>query len=397
MEKKIFNNTKGAFSLKSDKDLKDSIFVFKMMSRSWMVSFGSWLTKVSLKLHLPVKGIIKKTIFNQFCGGETREECLPVIKKMMTSNVHTVFDYASEIREKKDAEFDKDLEIQLQIAAFAKGRKAIPFMAVKPSNLGSISTYTAVSAGEKLTPDLQKSWDKIKKRFDTLAQKASDYNLRLQIDAEESWTQTAVDKLVEDLMAKFNKEKVVVYNTVQCYRWDRLQYVKDLHERAQKANYKIGLKMVRGAYMEKENAKAAKEGYPTPICEDKEATDVNYNTIIHYCLKNIDDFSIYVGTHNEVSSYLTMQLMDQAGIKPNDDRVWFSQLYGMSDNITFNLALHGYNAAKYMPFGKVGEVIPYLIRRAEENTSVKGQTGRELALLLEEKNRRKGTYVKRVN
>lgn len=397
MDKKIFNNTKGAFSLKTDKELNDSIFVFRMMSRSWMVSMGSWLTKISLKFHLPVKGLIKRTIFQQFCGGETREECIPVMERMIESRVHTVFDYASEIREKGEAAFNKDLQNQLEIAEFAKDRKEIPFLAIKPTNLGAFSVWAKISSGKQVDEEEQKSWENIRNRFEVLAEKIFELGLCLQIDAEETWTQEAVDGLVEDLMRKYNKERAVIYNTVQCYRWDRLQYVKDLHERAKKEGFKIGLKMVRGAYMEKENERAKRMKYPTPICEDKEATDVNYNAVLHYCIKHLDDFAIYIGTHNEVSSYLAMQLMDQSGIARNDNRVWFSQLYGMSDHITFNLALNGFNAAKYMPFGKVDEVIPYLIRRAEENTSVKGQTGRELALLLEEKSRRKGTYVKRMN
>ncbi len=397
MEKKIFNNTKGAFSLKSDQELEDSIFVFKMMSRPWMVSIGTWLTKTAFQLHLPVKGLVKKTIFKQFCGGETREECIPVMQRMMTSKVHTVFDYASEIREKGEAAFDKDLQNQLEIAAFAKDRKEIPFLAIKPTNLGAFSVWAKISSGEKVTAEEQQLWGNIKRRFETMAQRVSELGLRLQVDAEESWTQKAVDDLVEELMKKYNQERAVIYNTVQCYRWDRLQYVKDLHLRAKEQGFKVGLKMVRGAYMEKENARAQKMNYPTPICEDKEATDVNYNAVLHYCIKHLDDFAIYIGTHNEVSAYLAMQLMDQSQIARNDDRVWFSQLFGMSDHITFNLALNGFNAAKYMPFGKVEEVIPYLIRRAEENTSVKGQTGRELALLLEEKSRRKGVFAKRVN
>jgi len=397
MEQKIFNNTKRAFSLKSDKELKKAIFIFKSMSRSWMVSIGTWLTKSTIKLRLPVEGLIKNTIFEQFCGGETKEECTPVIRKLAKKNVHTVFDYASEIREKGEAAFDKDLENQLEIADFASQHEEIPFLAIKPSNLGGCGIWAKVSSGEPLSEQEKAAWNNISYRFNTLAKKVYESGLRLQIDAEESWTQKAVDQMVEGLMEKYNKERAIIYNTVQCYRWDRLKYIKELHERAKEKGYKIGMKLVRGAYMEKENDRAKKMGYPTPICEDKEATDVNYNAVLHYCIKYIEDISIYIGTHNEVSSYLAMQIMDQTGIERNDDRVWFSQLYGMSDHITFNLAANGYNAAKYMPFGRVREVIPYLIRRAEENSSVKGQTGRELALLQEEKQRREGSYKKRVD
>lgn len=397
MEKKIFNNTKRAFALKTDKELNKGIFIFRTMSRPWMVNLGTWVTKSTIKMHLPVEGIIRKTIFEQFCGGETREECISNIKKLYGKKVHTVFDYASEIREKGEAAFDRDLQNQLEIAEFAKDRPEIPFLAIKPTNLGAFSIWAKVSSGEPLSEEEKQSWENIRYRFFTLAEKINELGMRLQVDAEESWTQKAVDGLVEEMMLKFNKEKAVVYNTVQCYRWDRLQYIKDVHARALEKGYKIGMKMVRGAYMEKENNRASKMGYPTPICEDKEATDVNYNAILHYCIKNLQDFSIYIGTHNEVSSYLAMQLMDQKGVNRDDDRIWFSQLFGMSDHITFNLAANGYNAAKYMPFGRVREVIPYLIRRAEENSSVRGQTSRELALLKEERQRRKGTYVKRVH
>src|SRR5699024_1553501 len=222
-------------------------------------------------------------------------------------------------------------------------------------------------------------------------------DVRLLMDAEESWIQDAADELIEEMMGKYNRETPVIYTTVQCYRWDRLQYIKDLHQRGKNKGFKIGVKIVRGAYMEKENARAQKKGYPTPICEDKEATDVNYNTVLTYTLQHLDDISIYIGTHNEVSSYLAMQIIDEKGLAKDDDRIWFSQLYGMSNHITFNLSLNGYNAAKFTPFGKVRDVIPYLIRRARENSSVKGQTGRELALLKEEQQRREGTYVKRIH
>lgn len=388
MKEKIFNNTEKAFALKSDKELKDAVFVFRMMSRPWMVAVGTKLTKLALSLKLPVKGLIRKTIFNQFCGGETREECVPVIEKIYQNKVHTVFDYASEIREKGEAAFDRDLQNQLEIAGFAQDRREVPFIAIKPTNLGAFSIWEKVSSGIGLTEEEKAAWHHIKNRFETLTGKIDEIGLRIQVDAEESWTQKAVDILVEELMERYNKERVVIYNTVQCYRWDRLQYVKELHQRAKDKGFKVGIKMVRGAYMEKENLRAEKMGYPTPICKNKGETDLNYNNVLRYCLQHIDDISIYIGTHNEESSYLAMQLMDEAGIAGNDNRVWFSQLYGMSDHITFNLAQNGFNAAKYMPFGKVEEVIPYLIRRAEENTSVKGQTGRELALLLEEKKRR---------
>lgn len=397
MEKKIFNNTKQAFKLKDDGDINRSLFIFKMISHPWLVSIGIWLTRVSLKLHLPVEGIIRKTIFNQFCGGETQKECLPVVKQINEMNVFTVFDYASEIRGDDDSAFDRDTENILEICDFAAEHEEIPFVVIKPSGMGLFSIWEKVTADEELTDREQELWGNIERRVESVCKRVYDLGIRVLVDAEESWIQGAADELVERMMEKYNKDRTVVFGTVQCYRWDRLQYIKDINKRAREKGFKVGMKIVRGAYMEKENTRAQKLGYPTPICEDKEATDVNFNTIMLYIMQHLDNMSIYIGTHNEVSSYLATQIIREKAIEKDDDRIWFSQLYGMSDHITFNLAMEGYNAAKFMPFGKVKEVVPYLIRRAEENSSVAGQTGRELALLEEEKRRRKGTYVKRID
>lgn len=389
MDQRIFNNTERAFALKSDAELKRSIFIFKLMSRDWMVSMGTSLTKFSIKYRLPVKWIIRNTIFNQFCGGETREECIPVIEDMFAKKVYTVFDFASEIREKTDAEYDRDIEIQFDMANFANGNKAIPFVAVKPTQIASFATWEKATSGKELTAEEQASWDKAQKRLDDLCKLIHDLKGRILIDAEESWMQTAVDDLVEEMMEKYNKERDVVFGTVQCYRWDRPQYMFDLHKRAKEKGFKVGMKIVRGAYMEKERTRAQQMGYQDPICRTKAETDDTYDSVVKFCIENLDDISVYIGTHNEKSTLMPMKLMEEKGLQRNDDRVWFSQLYGMSDNISFNLGAEGYNSAKYLPFGKVDEVVPYLIRRAEENSSVKGQTGRELSLLLQEKARRK--------
>ena len=292
--------------------------------------------------------------------------------------------------------FDETLETKKEIVKFADGKKEIPFTVFKPTGIGRFEIWEKVSSKEELTKEDQEEWTRVRNRVDGICKLAYDLDMRILADAEESWMQDAADDLLEEMMEKYNKEKVIVYNTLQCYRWDRLQYIKDLHKRAKNKGYKVGAKIVRGAYMEKENARAEKKGYPTPICEDKEATDVNFNAVLYYAMQNLDDIWLYIGTHNDVSSYLTMQLMDEKGIDKRDDRIWFSQLFGMSDHITYNLALNGYNAAKLVPFGPVEDVIPYLIRRAQENTSVKGQTGRELALLREEKQRREGTFTKTI-
>jgi proline dehydrogenase len=395
MVKKIFNDTKRAFSLKSDEDLKRSMFIFEMLDKPFMVKIGTRLTNWALKIGLPVENLIKKTIFRQFCGGVSEEDCLPVIEKMYAKKVHSILDYSSEGKE-TEAELDSVLEKKIKILEFSSKRKEIPFAMFKPTGIGRFEIWEKVSANETLTLEESEEWQRVKKRVDTLCKTAYDLKVCLLADAEESWIQAAVDDLLEEMMKKYNQEEVIVHNTFQCYRWDRLEYIKSLCQRAKEGGFKVGAKIVRGAYMEKENARAEKMGYPTPICEDKEATDVNFNAVLAFCLQNLDDISLFIGTHNEVSSYLAMQLMEEMGFEKNDSRIWFSQLYGMSDHISFNLGANGYKTAKWVPFGKIEEVIPYLIRRAQENTSVKGQTGRELALLQEEKQRREGSYVKRV-
>jgi len=395
MVTKIFNNTKRAFALKSDSELKKSLFIFSMMNKGALVSIGTKFTNLALKLHLPVEGIIKKTIFKMFCGGTSKEDCLPVIKKMHEMHVHSVLDYSSEGKE-EEAEFDKALNTKTSIVTFANRRKEIPFTVFKPTGIGRFAIWEKVSAKKELTKEEQDEWNRVVDRVDEICELAYKLDMRILADAEESWMQDAADDLLEEMMAKYNQEKVIVYNTLQCYRWDRLQYIKDLHKRAKNKGFKVGAKVVRGAYMEKENARADKMGYATPICEDKEATDVNFNAVIYYAMQNLDDIALYIGTHNEVSTYLTMQLMEEKEISKDDDRIWFSQLFGMSDHISFNLGLNGYNAAKLVPFGPIRDVIPYLMRRAQENSSVKGQTGREYALLKEEKQRREGQFTKRI-
>ena len=361
-----------------------------------MVNIGTRLTNLGLSLKLPIDGLIKKTVFSMFCSGESIEESMKTVDKMYEMHLHTVFDYSSEGKE-TDEEFDKDLKTKLEILELAGKRKEVPFTVFKPTGFGRFDLWVKVSEEKELTSEEQKEWKKVEDRYDQMCKKAHKLNTRVLVDAEESWMQKASDDLVEEMMHRYNKEKVIVFNTVQCYKWNRLQYVKDLHIRAKNRGFKVGLKIVRGAYMEKENKRADKMGYPTPICEDKEATDVNFNGVLYYAMNNLEEIAIYIGTHNEVSSYLAMQIMEEKGLDHDDDRIWFSQLYGMSDHISYNLALNGYNSAKFTPFGPVQEVMPYLIRRARENSSVKGQAGRELALLREEKQRRDGQFVKRIN
>lgn len=391
--RKIFNDTETAFRLKTDSELDRAIFLFEMIDRPALVKMGTGITRLSLKLHLPVEGLIKKTIFNQFCGGVTEEDCLPVIKKMHSKNLHSILDYSVEGKEKEE-EFERAIERKTKIVNFIADKDELPFAVFKPTGIGRFEIWQKVSANASLTLKEEEEWQRIRNRVNKICDAAYKNKVRLLADAEESWMQNAADNLIEEMMFKYNREEAIIYNTLQCYRWDRIQYLKDLHARAKEEGFIVGAKIVRGAYMEKENARAKKLGYLSPICENKEASDVSFNGALTYCLAHIDDISVFIGTHNEVSNYLALQIMEDKGISKKDPRVWFSQLYGMSEHISYNLAEKGYNVAKLVPFGPVKEVVPYLIRRAEENTSVKGQTSRELSLLYEERKRRSGEIMK---
>ena len=385
---KIFNNTEVAFSLKSDTELDRAYFLFKMIANKPLVRIGTAVTNFALKAHLPVDGLIRATVFDHFCGGVNEMDCLSVVDKMYTKGVSSVLDYSVEGKE-EEAQFDAALEMTLKTVEFAKERQAIPFAVFKPTGLGRLDLYTKVGEKQPLSAEEQAEWDKVKERFEIICKTAHSKDVALLIDAEESWMQDAADDLVEDMMRKYNKENVIVFNTLQMYRWDRMDYLKALHERAKRDGFYIGMKLVRGAYMEKEHKRAEENGYLTPICASKQATDDNYNAAVDYMMKHIDKMAIFAGTHNEESSYKLMEMLKINNIEIKDQRIWFGQLYGMSDNISYNLASHGYNVAKYLPFGPVRDVMPYLIRRAEENTSVAGQTSRELNLLKAERDRRK--------
>ncbi|MCF4101706.1 proline dehydrogenase family protein [Gillisia sp. M10.2A] len=390
---KIFNDTETAFKLKTDDELNRALFLFGMINRPSLVKIGTYLTNVSLKLHLPVEGLIKATIFNQFSGGESMEDCMPVIEKMYTKKLHSILDYSVEGKE-EEAQFDAATKKKISIIEFAAKNEELPFAVFKPTGIGRFAIWEKVSSKVSLTAEEEKEWERVKDRVNRICEAAYKNNISVLADGEETWMQDAADDLMVEMMRKYNQEKAIVFNTLQCYRWDRLQYLQSLHETAKAEGFKVGAKIVRGAYMEKENERAKKMGYPSPICENKEATDVSFNGVLSYCLAHLDDISLFIGTHNEVSNYLALQVLEDKGIAIDDPRVYFSQLYGMSDHISFNLAKKGYNTAKLVPFGPVRDVVPYLIRRAQENTSVKGQTGRELALLMEEKKRRKGETTK---
>lgn len=385
---KIFNNTQIAFALKSDTELNRAYLLFKLIANQSLVSIGTAVTKFALKAHLPVEGLIRATVFDHFCGGINEVDCLTVVDKMYTKNVSSILDYSVEGKE-NEAQFDAALQMTLKTIDFAADRKALPFAVFKPTGFGRFELYEKLGEGKTLDANEQAEWNRIVERFDIVCKEAHKRKIAILIDAEESWMQDAADDLVTEMMRKYNKERAIVFNTLQMYRHDRLQYLKDLHKIAQEEGFYIGMKVVRGAYMEKENERAKTKGYPTPICASKEATDINYDAGVSYMLDHLNEMAIFVGTHNEISSYKVMNAISQLGIDRNDKRIWFGQLYGMSDNISYNLAAYNYNVAKYLPFGPVRDVMPYLIRRAQENTSVAGQTNRELELIKTERNRRK--------
>jgi len=384
----IFDNTEIAFFLKSDSELERAYFLFKMISIEPLVRIGTAATNFALKAHLPIEGLIRASVFDHFCGGVNEEDCLPVIDKMFGKGVSSVLDYSVEGKE-DEQDFDKSVKTVLNIIDFAKEIKAIPFAVFKPTGLGRFFLYEKISKGDALTETEKIEWEKVENRFDTICKKAQEANIAVLVDAEESWIQDAADMLVTKMMRKYNKNRAFVYNTLQMYRHDRFNFLKEQHKEAVEGGFVLGYKLVRGAYMEKENDRANEKKYTTPICNSKAATDANFNSALEYVVDNLENISLFAGTHNEQSSYLLMDLMHTKRLSNNDSRVWFGQLYGMSDHISFNLAAKGYNVAKYIPFGPVKDVMPYLIRRAEENTSVAGQTGRELMLLSKEKKRRK--------
>ncbi|MDB2607074.1 proline dehydrogenase family protein [Zobellia sp.] len=385
---RIFEDTATAFALKTDSQLERAYFLFRMIANEPLVRIGTAMTNFAIKANLPVEGLIRATVFDHFCGGVNEEDCLPVVDRMYTRNVCSVLDYSVEGKDTEDP-FDDAVAMILKVLDFVKEKNAIPFAVFKPTGYGRFALFQKVSQGEPLSGEEQAEWQRVFNRFDKTCKKAHDLDVSLLIDAEESWMQDAADQLVEEMMRTYNKEKSIVFNTIQMYRWDRLDYLQQLKQRADKERFRIGVKVVRGAYMEKENDRAEEKGYKYPICESKQETDDNFNNAVTYILNHLDRISIFLGTHNEESSYKLMELMAEKQISNNDTRVWFGQLYGMSDHISFNLAKKNYNVAKYLPFGPVRDVVPYLMRRAEENTSVSGQTTRELSLLEKERERRK--------
>lgn len=385
-----FENTQIAFSSKSTTQLKKAEWLFSVVKKAWLTNLAKSTTNLLLRIGFPIEPILKHTVFEQFCGGETIVQCESTVNSLFENGrVHSILDYSIEGKETEDF-FDGTLETMLKICEYGDGSPEVPFLVFKPTGMGRFKIYEKVSAQIDLNADEELEWGRIQKRFDAICSAVATTSfLKIMVDAEESWIQDAIDTLVEEMMVKYNTERTVVFNTVQMYRWDRLSYLQRMYSFGQQHNIRVGVKLVRGAYMEKERDRALVKGYKSPICEDKRATDINFDEGIHFCLSHLDVFDIFAGSHNEMSCQKLSQSLKEEGISKNDERIWFGQLYGMSDHISFNLANNGYNTAKYVPFGPVREVVPYLFRRAEENTSVGSQTSRELFFIKKELLRRK--------
>lgn len=384
-----FNNTEIAFKYKSTAALKNARFLFQLFNFPWFVTNGPALASWSMGKGLPVKGLIKKFGFNHFCGGETMQECDGMAATLQKYGVGSILDYSVE-GEENSAVFDQNAEMIIQTIKKAQNNPTYPFAVFKTTGIALFAVLEKSDAGTELSDYEQAELNQAKARFDKICRSAAEHQVRLFVDAEESWIQETIDRWTEEMMEKYNQKTAIVFNTLQMYRHDRLAYLERQIAKAREKGYFAGFKLVRGAYMEKERERAQEKGYPSPIQPDKAASDRDYNEAVKLCVAHADITSLCAGTHNEESSQLLADLMEQAGIQNNDQRFWFAQLFGMSDHISFNLASLGYNVAKYLPYGPVKSVLPYLSRRAQENTSVKGQMGRELKLIQQELKRRSG-------
>jgi proline dehydrogenase len=385
-----FDNTEIAFRSKSDFELKKAYWMFRIIGNPTVVKVGKVLTDIALFLRIPIGWAIRHNVFRHFCGGETIEQCSRTTAELGKYNVGTILDLSVEGQE-TEAAFDQAASEILSTIRTARNNPHIPFSVFKVTGIARFALLEKVNAGTELTGEEKSEWQKVEKRVDDICGLCHEYNIPVFIDAEDSWIQDAIDHLADSMMERYNREKTIVFNTIQLYRHDRLEFLKASHRKAQEKKYHVGFKLVRGAYMEKERARAIEKGYRDPIQPDKASADRDFDQALEYCIQNAQDISICAGTHNEKSSLFLTELMSKYQISPGDKRIWFAQLLGMSDHISFNLANAGYNVAKYVPFGPIRQVIPYLIRRAMENTSVKGQTGRELGLIKKEMKRRFGS------
>lgn len=406
MKTKIsLDDTAIAFAYKSNSELKKARFLFSMMAKPAIVKLGTRVTPWAIKAGLPIKGVIRNTIFQQFVGGESLEQTIPVAKKLAKYNVQVILDYGVEGKDGEES-YDHARDEFIRVIEFASTQPNIPFMSVKVTGLArfalleKLDTLMERSNGSSLidrynkallllTAEENNEWHRVHERMRKLSETARDRNVGFLVDAEETWIQDPIDALTMLIMDEYNKEKAIIYNTIQLYRNDRLDFLKKSYDACLNRGFILAVKLVRGAYMEKERARAAEVGYPSPINDTKEATDNEYNESVHFCIERIDKIATIVASHNEESNLLAIQYLEENNLPLNHPHIHFSQLYGMSDNITFNLAGAGCSVSKYLPFGPIKDVIPYLMRRAQENTSVGGQTSRELVLIEKEINRRK--------
>jgi proline dehydrogenase len=389
-----FENTQNAFAYKSTKALKSAKLLFGFMGYPKLVQLGTRLVPVLLKAGLPIKGIIRNTIFKQFVGGETLAETIPVAQMLAKHNVDVILDYGVEGKEGEES-FDHATQVFIDVINHAASQKNIPFISIKVTGLASHELLQTLHEAPRLRSGIhdnemeQAAWDRVRDRMYAICEAAAEKNIGVLVDAEESWIQDPIDRLTMEMMAEFNKQKAVVFNTIQLYRHDRLHFLRISHQIAEAQGFVLGLKLVRGAYMEKERAVALEKNKQSPIQTSKEATDADYDEAVRFCMDHIHSTAVIIASHNEQSNLLGAKLLDEMMLPHNHPHVHFSQLYGMSDTITFNLAKEGFNVSKYLPFGPIQDVIPYLMRRAQENTSVSGQTGRELLQLKRELARRK--------
>jgi len=384
-----FNNTEIAFSDKSDYELNRAYMLFSFMKNPILPKISKPLLNFALWIHLPIKGIIRASVFKHFCGGENLKETAETIARLAKYNVKGIPDYSVEGKESEE-DFNRVTNEIISIINFIKGNPNTPFAVFKPTGLARFALLEKVNAKKKLSNEEETEYKKVVERFDKVGEAAYNAGIYLMIDAEETWIQDAVDGLVEGMMRKYNHKKPVVFNTLQMYRHDRLEYLKKSIAAMNKENIFSGYKLVRGAYIEQERERAEKMGYPSPIHKTKADTDRDFNLAVEYCLEHFPKVALFSGTHNEESCSHLAEKITEKKLDKTDSRIYFSQLFGMGDNLSFNLASEGYNVAKYIPYGPVKDVMPYLLRRAEENTSVAGQTGRELKLITTEIKRRKG-------
>ena len=384
-----FNNTEIAFSAKTDGELQNAKLLFSTIQYPWLVKCAKVASNIAIKIHFPLAWAVKPTLYKQFVGGETLQDCTKTIEHLKHFNVKSTLDFSAESEQTPDG-IQATFEETMRSIDFAKGNPNLAYAVFKPSTITTDDLLAKASEKRgELSIEEVKQFREFRDRFMAFCQRAYDNDVRILVDAEDYCFQDAIDELTDEAMRKFNKKRAIVFATLQMYRHDRMPYLERIYKDAVEKNYIAGVKFVRGAYMEEERARAAKMGYPDPICKDKQATDDNYNAAVKYTVDHLDHFEMFMGTHNEESNHRLAKLLDEKGISHNDPRIFFAQLLGMSDNISFNLAHEGYNVTKYVPYAKVNDVLPYLIRRAEENTSVAGQTGRELRMLRAEIARRK--------